>query len=1359
MKYSLIFIIILACCFSAVAQTSDTKAIYASHLSAQTDGYMLQTKGLYGETLRWYRQAKPQYILELKGQGFYPALHQQAAAQLQQHPFPTEQVAQQLLHNTAKALAMDPIIVASIRQEIAQQQQQVISAVQQLTGVQVEQQFSQLSNLLVVSGPVTQAQLAAIPGVVQVWPEQAYQATLTESVPIVKAPQVWAQKDKQNRDITGQSIKIAVLDTGVDFTHPALGGCLGANCKVIKGKNTIDHTDDISDVYGHGTHVAAIAAGQAETGNGVAPGAQIIAVKVLNNDGYGFDSSIIAGLEYAVDPDGNPATDDGADIINMSLGGPGNAQSPISQAAEKAVQAGVTVVVSAGNSYDYLTIGSPAAAPSVITVANTDRADRVNFSSSRGPLEGANYLKPEIAAPGTDIEAAQAGGGLKRLTGTSMAAPHVAGAAALLLQAQPTLTPLQLKQRLVQSADIINANPAEAGSGRLNVDSALAKTYSLNETAVSLGRVPNDQSTFSGSRQITFNNPTAQNIIVSASVLRQFDSGLQVSFLQPVQEVAAYGTVIFHLQYTAQSHEIDLPQNSGGVAGFQLAFDVNTQRLVLPVWYEKYQSLDVETDGTLIELRFLDEAYKERFYKTGFRIQAPENKQIRIIDSQNFKHIFARFHLPDPKSTLGFPIMGFLQVPMPSLVNGRAQLDMRSILLNEYHQISELTLNGQLLDPYGPTAINGVSLFYKKEPVIPSLYSLQWCSLTCSIKPDAFMTGGMNGTDWMFAQTVQYDNLRETAPEAWFFSWQGPLGQGSQKSPVHFTDQSLLNFALIPDQTPITSSGISHIWPFKAKHGDVMRVYQSGPLILPETAPQIQSSLENLQRVAKSGPFSASSTGSIVKWRLSETGPRVLVPAVDFHRNQLPLSSTLKMFSGSVNISDNLQVMQVQQAPRNDSDNFHNPMVWHDQFLNATYSPGHTFFDYQCEYSGTGRWSEWMSGVFRLSSHACREITMHVNNEQTMLLRHAPMSHYAFKQDGEMPRLTNLSLFNRSEQSDIVSRIDHRLNFDIDNLNNAGAEATVAVDFKTDADDWRTIYRQVGTASHSVRLPIRADTLIADLRIRVSQANGNNMTQIIPEALTIGAYAGGDNDVDSDGIPNPMDSDNDNDGFADTQDDLPFDPTETIDTDKDGIGNNADLDDDNDGVPDVDDAFPLDPKESVDTDNDGIGNNADPDDDNDGVPDVNDAFPLDPKESVDTDNDGIGNNADPDDDNDGVPDVNDAFPLDPKESVDTDNDGIGNNADPDDDNDGVPDVNDAFPLDPKESVDTDNDGIGNNADPDDDNDGVPDLSDKYPLDPTRSSDPAPKAESSGGGGSVGFGSLLLLGVMAVYRRRISDRDE
>ena len=162
---------------------------------------------------------------------------------------------------------------------------------------------------------------------------------------------------------------------------------------------------------------------------------------------------------------------------------------------------------------------------------------------------------------------------------------------------------------------------------------------------------------------------------------------------------------------------------------------------------------------------------------------------------------------------------------------------------------------------------------------------------------------------------------------------------------------------------------------------------------------------------------------------------------------------------------------------------------------------------------------------------------------------------------------------------------------------------------------------------------------------------------------------------------------------------------QAVDFDLDGIEDAVDVDDDNDGYADTADAFPKNPSEWADTDYDGIGNNEDPDDDNDGVADSVDPFPYDPYETMDSDGDGVGDTADLDDDNDGVADLDDAFPFDPAEWSDEDGDGIGDNVDPFIDN---------------PNADTDGDGITNGTDTDDDNDGVLDADDLFPLNANKS---------------------------------------
>src|SRR5438105_7112774 len=151
--------------------------------------------------------------------------------------------------------------------------------------------------------PDTVAELQADPEVRRVVPDGQVHALLDVSVPHVRAPEVW-----RDFGYRGAGTTIAIIDTGVDYTHPDLGGCLGAACKVVGGYDFVNGDSDPRDDHGHGTHVAATAAGIGAT-PGVAPDAHILAYKVLDASGFGSFSNVIAGIERAADPngDGNPS--------------------------------------------------------------------------------------------------------------------------------------------------------------------------------------------------------------------------------------------------------------------------------------------------------------------------------------------------------------------------------------------------------------------------------------------------------------------------------------------------------------------------------------------------------------------------------------------------------------------------------------------------------------------------------------------------------------------------------------------------------------------------------------------------------------------------------------------------------------------------------------------------------------------------------------------------------------------------------------------------------------------------------------------------------------------------------------------
>jgi len=247
--------------------------------------------------------------------------------------------------------------------------------------------------------------LREIPEIKAIYPDNKVQALLYESVPLINATKVWQMQDASGRNITGKDIKVAIIDTGIDYTHPDLGRGFGPGYKVIGGWDIINGDPDPMDDHGHGTHVAGIVAANGSL-KGVAPDALLMAYKVLDRSGSGSESDVIAGIEMAVDPDGDPLTDDGSDIISMSLGGWGDPDDPLSQAVDSAVNYGTVVVVAAGNSGpSSKTINSPGTARKAITVGATTKDDSIASFSSRGPVvwKGGMIVKPDIVAPGVSI--------------------------------------------------------------------------------------------------------------------------------------------------------------------------------------------------------------------------------------------------------------------------------------------------------------------------------------------------------------------------------------------------------------------------------------------------------------------------------------------------------------------------------------------------------------------------------------------------------------------------------------------------------------------------------------------------------------------------------------------------------------------------------------------------------------------------------------------------------------------------------------------------------------------------------------------------------------------------------------------
>jgi subtilisin family serine protease len=342
------------------------------------------------------------------------------------------------------------------------------------------------------------AALSAESGTIRkIWLDRVYEPHLQQSVPQIGAPLAW----QSGYDGTG--VTVGIIDTGLDTSHPDLAG------KTVLWKAfTIPETGESTvfrDEHGHGTHVAGIVvgtgAGAGGKYRGVAPGAQLAIFDACDpNINGGLSgctmSTILEGVHWMAEQR--------IKIINMSLGTGDTAEiDPLEEAIQRlSEQYGLLYVISAGNTggAGLFTVESPGSTPAALTVGAVDKSDQIAFFSSRGPLPafGGYLLKPDITGPGHDIISARASEGndtgapidgwYMMASGTSMAAPHVVGAAAILLQRHPHWSGKQLKSALMGSARF---NPADRlfdqGAGRVDVPAALATAITSEPASLSLG--------------------------------------------------------------------------------------------------------------------------------------------------------------------------------------------------------------------------------------------------------------------------------------------------------------------------------------------------------------------------------------------------------------------------------------------------------------------------------------------------------------------------------------------------------------------------------------------------------------------------------------------------------------------------------------------------------------------------------------------------------------------------------------------------------------------------------------------------------------------------------------------------------
>ncbi|MBI4668772.1 MAG: S8 family peptidase [Elusimicrobia bacterium] len=267
----------------------------------------------------------------------------------------------------------------------------------------------------------------------------------------VGAPLAWEQAQ-------GRGIKVCIIDSGVDVSHPDLAGNVMGGVSLVESTTT--PTADIEDGLGHGTHVnGIIAAMNNATGVvGAAPNASLYQSKVFGSSGYTSISIVIAGVDYCASI--------GAQVINMSLGS-SRKNDALELAIKKAHAAGIVIVAAAGNDYGR-PVSYPAAYPEVIAVSASNINNALADFSSKGP-------EVDVIAPGDDILSTFKGGVYRELSGTSMASPHVAGVAALILSRNSALSNVQVKSIIEETATNLELPADSQGRGLVNALKAVEK--------------------------------------------------------------------------------------------------------------------------------------------------------------------------------------------------------------------------------------------------------------------------------------------------------------------------------------------------------------------------------------------------------------------------------------------------------------------------------------------------------------------------------------------------------------------------------------------------------------------------------------------------------------------------------------------------------------------------------------------------------------------------------------------------------------------------------------------------------------------------------------------------------------------
>ncbi|MFE6362243.1 S8 family serine peptidase [Streptomyces sp. NPDC057806] len=399
-------------------------------------------------------------------------------------------------------------------------------------GADIERTYTKALNGYAVDASAAEAKkFAADPAVASVVQNRTFSITATQP-----NPPSWGldRVDQRNLplnssytypDTAGQGVTAYVIDTGVRITHSDFGG------RASYGYDAVDNDNTAQDGHGHGTHVAGTVAG---TAYGVAKKARVVGVRVLNNSGSGTTAQVVAGIDWVARNAVKPA------VANMSLGG--GADTAIDTAVRNAIASGVTFAVAAGNESTNASTRSPARVTEAITVGATTSSDaRASYSNYGTVLD--------LFAPGSSITSAWSTSdtATNTISGTSMATPHVAGAAALHLAANPAATPAQVASALTTAATPnVVTSPGTGSPNRLlyvgggTTNPPGPRFENTGDYAISDNATVESPVTVSG---VSGNAPSA--LAVPVTIVHTYIGDLQVQLIAPdgtAYTLKAYGT-------------------------------------------------------------------------------------------------------------------------------------------------------------------------------------------------------------------------------------------------------------------------------------------------------------------------------------------------------------------------------------------------------------------------------------------------------------------------------------------------------------------------------------------------------------------------------------------------------------------------------------------------------------------------------------------------------------------------------------------------------------------------------------------------------------------------------------------------